>query len=1274
MDAKTNKLLNKHELDNQTAIKKEGKDIKEAYLYPHLDDADFNRKIADKREFYDTQYDGAILDIPTYADELAEKSFELAPHQIFVKNFLSFYTPYNSLLLYHGLGSGKTCSAIGVCEERRQYMKRMNIPLSKIYIVASPFVQENFQLQLFNRSKLKVSKSGMCSYDGCVGNELLNEINPGRVPYQGTERDIKDYVEKEIKKVIAGSYLFMGYEKFSNLIESKIKSVKDGDAKSVFFNNRLIVIDEIHNIRKQGSSISENLITMLQNSQNTQLLLLTATPMFNHYTEIIWLVNLLNVNDKRGIITIGDVFNDNGEFKRGGKELLMRKMRGYISYVRGENPYTFPFRIYPNIFAPRHTFSYIAYPTHKPNGVIIGDPKIYLKPYLTNMEGEQMATYRRIINHQLFYKKTIYTIDTISKCIQCSIIVYPTAKQDELFYDADSDIDDVDAIVDVDAVVDDKEEEQELFIEFDATKDAQQIIDDDDKPKNGRDEYEEMEYDKDEKKDQAYIKKYISKKILADAVKQDGTIDNIGENGLRKIMNYTRTNVEIGNFEYKPQQPKIFQLDNLKEYSSKMHAIGSILDEGVEGIVLIYSKYIFSGIVPMALVLEEMGFNNASSRGNLMKKTGQSRKKSPYSYIMITGTPLLTPDFKIINKLNHADNINGDKIKVVLISDSGSEGIDLQMVRQIHILDPWFNLNRIEQIVGRGVRNFSHRRLPFDKRNVEIFLHASMLTDRPNEEAMDLYQYRHAEKKAIDIGKVARIIKQNAIDCILNNAQTNFTEDNFSDQKLTIQLADGQIVRDYAVGDKPHTASCDYMDTCEYECSPQQLKTAKINDTTYNVHFSQTNIGKIVALVLMLFQDRFFYEKGDLIAFVNNSHQTFPVHLIDLALTYIMDNEMVLVDKYGRHGTMVNIGDYYLYQPKEINVKNLSIQDRSMKLNVNYDVIAVKNIVPIETQKQVPRKQQLMSVKSVGIDEIGEKEPIEKDQELFIALFEKYDRIQFLSQQVPTSNAKKTEMHTLGEVIMFLSQGDTSKTTTNLDWMKLVIRHLFDMLSMEEKLEVMNYVQTNKIENIEFDVRNKIKTSLFFTEIIQYIQSFTFDYRGKKMVYFITDPILKKVDLEQVDGTYFQLNSQKIWEALPNTLNNELNSTRNNIFKINATKRTIGGLSLENKVGFIGFHNSKTNIVFKMKNVEKIKKTDANQVLKGTNCFQATPQDILKDLDWLSTASNNLLFSKDAVVAKKQSKTWMCLLLEFSLRRLNELRVNDKIWFVSTPEAVQFKF
>ena len=44
----------------------------------------------------------------TQANELCNVSFDLSPHQLFIKNFLSIHTPYNSLLLYHGLGTGKT--------------------------------------------------------------------------------------------------------------------------------------------------------------------------------------------------------------------------------------------------------------------------------------------------------------------------------------------------------------------------------------------------------------------------------------------------------------------------------------------------------------------------------------------------------------------------------------------------------------------------------------------------------------------------------------------------------------------------------------------------------------------------------------------------------------------------------------------------------------------------------------------------------------------------------------------------------------------------------------------------------------------------------------------------------------------------------------------------------------------------------------------------------------------------------------------------------------
>lgn len=120
------------------------------FLYPNLNDVNFNIKIAEKKEFNDTKYDGTIHEnIKEYADTIAKADFELSPHQAFVKNFLSSQTPYNSLLLYHGLGTGKTCSAIGVCEETRDYMKQMGIS-KRILIVASENVQDNFRLQLFD--------------------------------------------------------------------------------------------------------------------------------------------------------------------------------------------------------------------------------------------------------------------------------------------------------------------------------------------------------------------------------------------------------------------------------------------------------------------------------------------------------------------------------------------------------------------------------------------------------------------------------------------------------------------------------------------------------------------------------------------------------------------------------------------------------------------------------------------------------------------------------------------------------------------------------------------------------------------------------------------------------------------------------------------------------------------------------------------------------------------------------------------------------------------
>ena len=141
---------NRNDLERNDSLK---------FLYPVLDDKNFNIRIASKKEFYDNKYEektqSQFQNIKEISQMICENTeFELEPHQMFVRNFLSFQTPYNGLLLFHGLGTGKTCSSISVCEEMRTYLQQLGIT-KRIIIVASPAVQKNFKMQLFDETKLR---------------------------------------------------------------------------------------------------------------------------------------------------------------------------------------------------------------------------------------------------------------------------------------------------------------------------------------------------------------------------------------------------------------------------------------------------------------------------------------------------------------------------------------------------------------------------------------------------------------------------------------------------------------------------------------------------------------------------------------------------------------------------------------------------------------------------------------------------------------------------------------------------------------------------------------------------------------------------------------------------------------------------------------------------------------------------------------------------------------------------------------------------------------
>ena len=285
-------------------------------------------------------------------------------------------------------------------------------------------------------------------------------------------------------------------------------------------------------------------------------------------------------------------------------------------------------------------------------------------------------------------------------------------------------------------------------------------------------------------------------------------------------------------------------------------------------------------------------------------------------------------------------------VKVVLISKAGSEGLDFKFLRQIHILEPWYNTNRNEQTIGRGVRNFSHRALPFEERNVEIFLYGIILDDE-QEESADLYVYRGAEKKAKIIGQVTRVLKETAVDCILNYEQSKYSQkiiQKMLGDKVAVKqrLSNGMVIKDFHVGDVHYSAACDYMDNCEYKCyKEKKIDDIKLNDFTYNEAFIMMNADKIIEKIRELFTERYFFTKSDLITRVNTP-RPYPIVQIYAALTHIIeDSTQFLLDKYGRTGYLVNIGDYYLFQPSELNNRRISLFDREVPIDYKHSNINI---------------------------------------------------------------------------------------------------------------------------------------------------------------------------------------------------------------------------------------------------------------------------------------------------------------------------------------------
>ena len=1338
-------------------------------LYPSLNDPNFNSKIALKQEFNDTKYDGKIRDVESYSNELNNAPFELSPHQAFVKNFLSFQTPYNSLLLYHGLGSGKTCSAIGVCEEQRDYLNQMGI-VKPIIIVASPNVQDNFRLQLFDERKLvKDDITGAWNISACVGNKLLREINPTNMTSLS-----KQNISKQINDLIDRCYLFVGYIQFSNMIEH------DMNALNETYDNTLIVIDEVHNIRIADDTATKttatNLMKLVQTTNNLRLLLLSATPMYNNYTEIIWLINLMNINDKRGAVGVSDIFNPNGEFKDdAARELFIRKCTGYISFVRGENPYTFPFRIYPNTFAKEDTFlmNSNTYPTHQMNGQLIKTNdtlKQQIIPiFLTNIGETQMWGYKIIINElrkayinhapdadssvdlsvvsemPSFENMETFGFKLLQKPLEALIMIYPVKGMQEYAESLPIIAKQVELI--------EQKEESDATISNATGSNATES----DELQNTNSEKtispppQEDEQDEPDEDSSATIVGGNPTLIEFDLSRLTG------KSGLKHAMKFNDKKSGAFDFEYKHSK-RFFSREHIGKHSSKIKNVcdsicsyvtdpttNELVAKVCDGIVLIYSQQLYGGVIPIALALEEMGFVRYGKANTLFgtapeMKTKEKQdiknalQKSGNKYVLITGNEKLSPDNDAdIKALTGDENTNdtkespsGSVVKVVIISMAGSEGIDLKAIRQIHILDPWYNMNRIEQIIGRGVRNFSHKTLSFEKRNVQIFLYATLLVDN-EEEAADLYVYRVAEKKAQQIGKISRVLKQTAVDCILNHEQTELTQENFKKQPITQEMSTyGKIktINDFYAGDAPYSAACDYQGTCEYDCDPTVTKEEEknnINIDTYNEKFVMMNSDKIIQKIKTLFKRNFFYKKQHLV-----KQLKFPITQIHAALNVLLtDNTERIVDPYGRPGKLVNIGEYYLFQPDELNYKNIAILNRNVPIDYKHSTIKInmnertKNYVSKKRSKfeeeepefageeEEPEKEKEKDKETEKANEINKEQPIQLNtrNEIIRAIVQNYDAAILakeeyakLIQTKPTDRelteyemilekrAKHTQTHEEDTIFKKIKKqyedfkGSLRKLVALNDnvWynscgiaMYKLLNNGFVIDAAKPAEEMLNdYLIAHIVDVLPFNDKLEVLNYLYKMNDanLNGIEKTIKDYFNNKIIkYNGKMHIIFYTGKTQINDVSLEDESRKILVLKQRKwITVDAVDEENFYKKISELKTTFAKECAQNKInylfGFIG-HESTSNSNMLLFKVKDINNARNNT---GARCDQSSKIKSLNILNEL--VKRESFFTNDTT--KGSSTDELCAMQELLFRHYDTIKEDGKMWFL-TPEYAE---
>jgi hypothetical protein len=867
-------------------------------------------------------------------DDIGKTSgnFSLLTHQKIVRDYINLYTPYRGLLLYHGLGSGKSCTSIAIAEGMKNN--------KRVIIMLPASLRANYIEELKKCGDLLYKRNQYWEWVSITKNpdalepmsSVLNLpvsyiekkkgawfINIKKQPNYSllTDNDKKS-LEEQLNEMIKQKYTFINY---NGLRTSKLKELTNGFTKNLF-DDCVVIIDEAHNLIsrivnkiKKEKPIAENkrgekehlpvnlaskLYEYLLTANNAKIVLLTGTPVINYPNEFAILFNIL-----RGYIKTWKIPLDIKTNNKIDRNVLYEMLNGsktmdYLDYSPSSkiltvtrNPFGFKNIIksdtgyqgvtnsnnndFYNDFITDEVFERNLISTLKRNDIQIMADGVEIQnkkalpdslelfqtnyiDYATNKLKNVDALKRRIIGLSSFFRSAQENLlPRYNKEIGVDYFVITIPMSDFQF----------------------KIYESARIVERKVEKPSKQ--------KSGNDEDISSTYrifsrlfcnyvmpnrplpektkikDGNSTEDENNLTVLLKEAKKAES-KQDISEEQEGEIEGDEILN------DLGGIDYKQRLEDAIKYikDNSNEYLSKealqryspkfLHILENIIDDEYLGLHLIYSQFrTAEGIGLFSLVLEFNGFAKfkikKNSLGNWQIDMREEDLGKP-AYALYTGTET-SEEKEIIRhiyngewnqipdsignslKLRHINNNMGEVIKVLMITSSGSEGINLRNTRYVHIMEPYWHPVRLEQVIGRARRICSHKDLPIELQTVNVFIYlmSFSLEQLKSDEAVELkrkdlskgingpkvpftsdqYLYEISQIKSNLTSQLTDAIKESSFDCNIysngkcfnfgdtNNANYSYVPDYSQQQGDTIVQANKKKIewvgKEITIGD-----------------------------------------------------------------------------------------------------------------------------------------------------------------------------------------------------------------------------------------------------------------------------------------------------------------------------------------------------------------------------------------------------------------------------------------------------------------------------------------